>query len=112
MTTTMKGLKKTIIKKYGSALNLISEQHSAVFLTDIPFLDDSELEENSENLPVLVLKMEPGWRAEPVEPPTAGNFGWFPGGNYLDLEILGGQHIEVEIFDRQETPELYYLLST
>jgi len=56
--------------------------------------------------------MEPGWRAEPVEPPTAGNFGWFPGGNYLDLEILGGQHIEVEIFDRQETPELYYLLST
>jgi hypothetical protein len=110
--TPMKGLKKTIIKKYGSALNLISEQHSTVFLTGIPFLSDTELEENSENLPVLVLKMDPGWRAEPGEPPSAGNLVWFPGGNYLDMELADGLHIEVEIFDRQETPELYALLSS
>jgi hypothetical protein len=109
--TTTKGLKKAVIKKHGSALNLISEQHCAVFVTGIPFLGDDELEENSENLPVLVLTSGAGWRAEPVEPPSAGNFGWFPSGNYLDME-LDGQPIEVAIYDRQETPEEYALFSS
>jgi hypothetical protein len=109
---TPKGLKTAIIKKHGSALNLISEQHSAVFVTGIPHLADDELEENSANLPVVVLTSgAAGWRAEPVGPPSAGNLGWFPGGNYLAIEI-DGQPLEVPMYDRQETPEEYALFSS
>lgn len=106
----MKGLKKTVIKKRESGLNLIPEKRSTVFVTGIFFLSEDELKENTENLPVFVLKADPSWHVEPVDPPTKGNFGWFPGNCYLDMEIYG-QSVEVAIFDRQETPQEYEFLS-
>jgi hypothetical protein len=106
----MQGLKAHVIKKNGSNLNLISETHSEVFVIGPNVLDEGQVEENVDHLPVLVLSMRGGWRAEPVEAPVPGNFGWFPSGNFLEIEI-GGQRTEVTIYDRHETPEQHNFYS-
>lgn len=108
----MKGLKTFVIRENGSELNLISEKYLNVFVTGLDMLDNDQLEENGENLPVLVLKRHDGLlRVEPMEPPTEGNYGWFPSGNFVELEI-GGEQKKIEIYDRQETPEQYAFFSS
>lgn len=107
----MRGQKKTIVTQHGLGLNITAEHPSRVFVVGIDFLSDDELEENDEQLPVVVMKMDPSWHVEPEEPPAKGNYGWFPDGKCIEWEI-NGYTVSVKLFDRQETPEEYAYLSS
>lgn len=106
--------------KYASTNGGVSDKYDTFFVTGWDWLNQDTLEENTDNLPVLVIKRKKAFSlsaynkhhyyAEPLQSPYPGNLGWMNGGNLLDMAIE--EQEQVYIHDRQESQEQYNALSS